>query len=231
MTKRLTNYKYPENIIQRGDRAVGYFTACLRAGVDVTRKLLNSEEYKEVHGYDEIPVNMEYPQENQHYPYVQVMYQNSKFYPSTLEERAHYDPDDPDSVEDKASHYLFEGSYIISVYANTILERETICDCLIGMMGIDESYRMGFYDTPYVNVSPNMHTLSSPTANESVGTPWDADALTCYRQFRFDVRGDFLYRVGTPAVYIENIEIIGNIENGDDDDSIHARLPVDRGEG
>lgn len=231
----MTNlYRYPDNVIKRGDRAVGYFTACLRAGVDVTRKLLNSDEYKAVHGFDEIPVNMEYPMEGQRYPYVQVMYQNSKFYPASLEEKGHYKPDvDSDSVADYASVYLFEGSYLISIYSNTILERETIADCMIGMMGIDDAYRDGFYDTPYVNVTPNMHTLSSPTANESVGTPWDADALTCYRQLRFDVRGEFLYRVGTPVTYIEYIDILGKLHDfsgKDTGEQIHARLPVDSGE-
>ena len=221
------HYRYPENIIQRGDRVTGYFTACLRAGVDITRKMLNSEEYKAVHGYDEIPVNMEYPQEGQRYPYVQVMYQNGRFYPSTLDESLRYAPDDPELSEDRASIYLFEGSYLVSVYANTILERETISDCLIGMMGIDDRYRDGFYDTPYVNVTPNMHTLSSPTANESVGTPWDADELTCFRQFRFDVRGEFLYRVGTPVTYIEVIDVEGKMAGGD---SIRARLSSEDGE-
>ena len=215
---------YPEDVIRCGDRAVGYFTACIRAGVDVTRRMLNSDEYKEVHGYDEIPVDMEYPQVGQHYPYVQVMYQNSKFYPSSLEEAEFYKPDDELLSEDRANLYLFEGSYIVSVYANTILERETICDCLIGMMGVDDNYRNGFYESPYVNIAPNMHTLSSPTANESVGTPWDADALTCYRQFRFDVRGEFLYRVGMPVTYIEAIEISGKVKYGDESDTIHARV-------
>ena len=218
--------KYPENIIKRGDHAIGYFTACLRAGVDVTRRMLNSDEYREVHGYDEIPVDMEYPQVGQHYPYVQVMYQNSKFYPSSLEEANYYEVKDGD---DRANLYLFEGSYVISVYANTILERETICDCLIGMMGIDNAYRDGFSESPYVNVTPNMHTLSSPTANESVGTPWDADALTCYRQFRFDVRGEFLYRVGTPVTFIEAIEIEGRVKVGDESDVIYARVPKEEG--
>ena len=229
----VTKWAYPDNVILRGDRAVGYFTACLRAGVDITRKMLNSDEYRAVHGFDEIPVNMEYPMEGQRYPYVQVMYQNSKFYPASLEERGHYEAKIPESVADVASTYLFEGSYIVSIYSNTILERETIADCMIGMMGIDDAYRDGFYSTPYVNVTPNMHTLSSPTANESVGTPWDADALTCYRQLRFDVRGEFLYRVGTPVTYIEYIDILGKLTDAHGDDSgesIRARLPVDTGE-
>lgn len=199
--------EYPENVIKLGDRAVGYFTAVLRAGVDVTRRMLNSDEYKAVHGYDEIPVNMEYPQEGQRYPYVQVGYQNSRFYPSSIEEKREAVPEDPTAGKDDFSIYLFEGSYLISIYAGTILEREMIADCLIGMMGIDDGYRDGFYSSPYVNVTPNMHTLSSPTSNESIGTPWDADALTCYRQLRFDVRGEFLYRVGNPAVFVESVDI------------------------
>jgi len=196
-----------------GDRVVGYFTAALRTGVDATRRLLNSDRYKAVHGYDEIPVNMEYPQEGQHYPYVQVMYQNTKFYPSTLEERraVEYvvkDKDDNDVLVPAEMHtYLFEGSYVVSIYANTILERESIADCLIGMMGIDDAYRDAFYSSPYINVSPNMHTLSSNVSNESVGTPWDADAMTCYRQFKFDVRGEFLYRFDRAAVYVERVEV------------------------
>ena len=207
---------YPDNIIVRDDRAVGYFTATLRAGVDVVREMLNSDEYRSVHGYDEIPVNMEYPQEGQRYPYVQVMYQNSRFYPSSLEEGNEAIFRDPGSEDYTRSHYnvyLFEGSYVISIYANTILEREKIADCLIGMMGIDNGFRDALYASPYVNVSPNMHTLSSPTSNESVGTPWDADALTCYRQLKFEVRGEFMYKAGAPVTFIEralvDAELVG----------------------
>ena len=202
--------KHVNEIIGRADREVGYFTAALRAGVDVTRKMLNSEEYKAVHGYDEIPVNMEYPQEGQQYPYVHVMYSNSRFYPSSLEEgRTHVDEQKEEVLDTRL--YIGEGSYIIGVYANTILERETISDCLIGMLGCDDMYRDGFYSSEYFNVTPNMHTLTSPTANESIGTPWDADELTCYRQFKFDVRCEFLYRIGHPAFYIEAVDVDAEI--------------------
>lgn len=205
---------YPVNIIARGNHCVGYFTAALRAGVDVTRRMLNSDAYKSVHGYDEIPVNMEYPQEGQHYPYVQVMYQNGKFYPRTLEEKITRKPR-LGELSDDTSIYLFEGSYVVGIYANTILERETIADCLIGMMGIDDDYRDGFYKSPYINITPNMHTLSSPTSNESIGTPWDADAMTCYRQLKFDVRGEFMYRVGNPVTFIEAIKVFDRIVEDD----------------
>lgn len=205
---------YPDNIIVLGDRAVGYFTSALRAGVDAVRTMLNSDDYKAVHGYDEIPVNMEYPQEGQRYPYVHVMYQNSRFYPSSLEEGREALFRDEESEEVIRSHYnvyLFEGSYIISIYATTILERERIADCLIGMLGIDDRFRDALYASPYINVSPNMHTLSSPTANESIGTPWDADALTCYRQLKFDVRGEFMYTVGAPATFVERVVVESKI--------------------
>lgn len=197
-----------DGLIYNGERSVGYFTAALRAGVDATRRLLNSDDYKAVHGYDEIPVNMEYPQEGQRYPYVQVMYQNAKFYPASLEEGRKLVSDDL-SVDSNA--YLFEGSYIISIYANTIVERERIADCMLGMMGIDDRFRDAFYSNPYINVSPNMHTLVSNTANESIGTPWDSDALTCYRQFRFDVRGEFVYRVDGAARYVEAVDVRGEV--------------------
>ena len=206
--------KYPSNIIVRADHEVGYFTAALRAGVSVTREMLNSDEYKAVHGFDEIPVNMEYPQEGQQYPYVHVMYSNSKFYPSSLEEGRHHSVEEDGEVEDVESRlYIGEGSYIIGVYANTILEREVISDCLIGMLGADDMYRDGFYASEFFNVTPNMHTLSSPTANESLGTPWDADALTCYRQFRFDVKCEFMYRVGHPSTYIESIDVDAQVSS------------------
>lgn len=200
---------YLDGMVTHGDRAVGYLTAVLRAGVDVTRRHLNSDRYREVHGYDEIPVDMEYPQEGQRYPYVQVMWQNSRFYPASFDElrsKAGVERDDG-VVFDNYHIYMFEGSYIVSIYANTILERETIADCLIGAMGIDDSYRNGFYETGFVNIAPNMHTLSSPTANETVGTPWDSDALTCYRQLKFDARGEFVYCYETVARYLEKVDI------------------------
>lgn len=194
-----------DGTVYNGERVVGYLTSALRAGVDATRSLLNSERYKAVHGYDEIPVNMEYPQEGQRYPYVQVMYQNSRFYPSTFEECRMVPT--RDGVAAEIHPYLFEGQYIVSIYANTILERETIADCMIGMMGIDNAYRDAFYGSRYINVSPNMHTLSSNVSNESVGTPWDADAMTCYRQFKFDVKGEFVYKVDDAARYVSAFDV------------------------
>lgn len=213
---------YGTDSVLHDDYAIGYFTAVLRAGVSVTREAVNQPHYLEILGYDEIPVNMEAPQTGQSYPYVQVSYSNSRFEPASVEEGR----DVWDGVgANEHRVYRFEGSYTISVYANTILERETLSDCLIAIMGIDETYRRKFKDNPFINIEPNMHTLSSPTANETWGAPWDADAMTCYRQFRFDVRGEFHYRVGEHPVYLTSIELIARpIER------IAANLSLDVGE-
>lgn len=206
--------KYPGDAVLRQNRAVGYLTACLRAGVDCTRKHINSEPYKAVHGYDEIPVNMEAPMEGQRYPYIHVMYRNKLFEPLSIEETryAEYKNEKGETVTDEFSTYRFEGTYVINIYATTILERETIADCCIGAFGVDPAYLKLMYDNPYINIAPNMHTLASATANESWGTPWDKDVMTAFRQLSFEVVGEFYYRVSEIPEYISKIEIMPGME-------------------
>lgn len=200
--------EYPGRSVIEGERVVGYLSAALSAGVWATRQQVNSDAYRAVHGYDEIPVNMEAPMEGQSYPYIHVMYQDNGFQPLSIEEGRYgvSDGAEGEPSVDRYSIYKFSGRYVVNVYATTILERECITDCLIGALGIDDSYRNLFYENPYLSVSPNMHTLSSPSARESWGTPWDADAMTAFRQLSFDVVGEFVYRVGTDARYISKIE-------------------------
>lgn len=201
--------EYPGKAVLHENRAVGYLTACLRAGVDCTRRHLNSEEYKAVHGYDEIPVNMEAPMEGQSYPYVHVMYRNGRFYPLSIDEERHaqYVGEDGEVANDVFRTYKFEGSYLVNIYATTILERETIADCLIGALGIDPAYDRELRANLYINMTPNMKTLSSPTSNESWGTPWDKDVMTCFRQLSFDVDGEFYYRVSRKPEFLGRIDV------------------------
>ena len=209
-------------LVLHDDYAVGYLTAALRAGVSVTREMVNQPHYLELLGYDELPVNMEAPVAGQRYPYIQVAYNNTKFAPISLEEGRDVSTD---RGFDEQRTYRFEGNYVVSVYANTILERETISDALIAVMGFDDKYRDAFRDNPYINIEPNMHTLSSPTANESWGTPWDGDTMTCYRQFKFEVRGEFHYRVTEHPVYITAIEVRNVVPQA------HAMLSQESAEG
>lgn len=201
-------FGYPSDSVLHEDRAVGYLTGALRAGVWATRKHLQSDDYAKLFK-QEIPVEMDAPMEEQRYPYVHVMYRDRGFEPLSLEESCISDvlSDDDGDYWDEFHAYRFEGTYLVNIYATTILERETIADIMIGALGIDDRYRDLFYRNPYINVAPNMHTLSSPTSNESWGTPWDKDVMTAFRQLSFDVVGEFYYRFGTRAEYISSVDI------------------------
>ena len=187
----------------------GYLTAALRAGVWACRETLQSDLAVSVHGYDPLPVEMEAPIAVQSYPYVQVMYRNKSFQPASLQEARLVQWSDVDGTpfEGKLHAYLFDGSYSINVYANTILERERLCDCVIGLVGVDDSFPLKLVENPWINIAPNMATMASPTASESWGTPWDSDVMTAFRQLTFDVRGEFYYIVGRQAEYLSRIDI------------------------
>ena len=167
---------------------VGYLTSTLRAGVWAVRNILNHPSYKAMHGYGEIPVDMDAPMADQRYPYIHVMYRNNSFQPLGLDEMT-YETVDGKTVQ--VYTYEYSGSFNINVYATTILERERISDCIIAAVGMDRKFRRLLSLNPFISIAPNLATLSSGTANESWGTPWDKDLMTAFRQFSFNVVGQF----------------------------------------
>ena len=191
------------------ERAVGYLTAALRAGVWAVRQHINRDDYKHILG-NEIAVDMDAPMEEQRYPYIHVMYRDKGFRPLALRGYGKYERSDGTELE--LSAYRYSGEYLINIYATSILERETIADCCIGAFGIDRRFKQLLIDNPYINIAPNLHTLSSPTSNESWGTPWDKDVMTAFRQLSFDVTGEFYYRVEKEPVYLERLVIQGYME-------------------
>ena len=213
---------YPGDAVLHGERAVGYLTAALRAGVWATRQHINDDDYVGIIGH-EVPVEMDAPMEEARYPYIHVMYRARGFEPLSLGDwsaSSLFKEGDEDEWDDFCV-YRFDGTYLVNIYATTILERETLADCCIGAFGIDDRYRDLFYSNPYINIAPNMYTLSSPTSNESWGTPWDKDAMTAFRQLSFDVLGEFYYRVRHKAEYLSVIELEGILGEGV---RIHGRV-------
>lgn len=194
----------------------GYLTSALRAGVWAVRETMNSDFAKGVHGYSSLPVEMEAPIEAESYPYVQVMYRNKGFEHLTVQEARLVEWVDTDGAlhEGKLHAYRFSGSYALGVYSTSILERERVSDCLIGLVGIDDAFPRLLTSNRWINVSANMATLASTTASESFGTPWDEDLMTAYRQFEFDVRGEFYYAVGREVQYIERIHVDAKVQSG-----------------
>jgi hypothetical protein len=205
---------YPGDVVRQEPKAVGYLTAALRAGVYAVRRILNSEAYKEVHGYDEIPVDMEAPMEGTRYPYVHVMYRDKGIQPITLEESEYavYE-EDGEIREDEYHIYKFNGSYMLNLYARTILERETLSDCMIGAIGIDDDFFRLLQGNEWIAIAPNLHTFSLGNSNESWGTPWSADEMTAFRQLTFDVMGEFCYRKSNVATYIKSMRITGHVRS------------------
>lgn len=192
------------------NRSVGYLTGALRAGVWAVRQHINRDDYKLIIGTD-VPVEMDAPMEEQRYPYIHVMYRDNGFEPLSLDESGWY------SVDERFNAiihgYRFRGTYLINIYATSILERETIADCCIGAFGIDDRFKTLLISNPYINIAPNMHTLASPTSNESWGTPWDKDVMTAFRQLSFEVSGEFYYRIDDRPTYLERIVIEGMMED------------------
>lgn len=199
---------YPGNQVMHGDYAVGYLTAALKAGVSAVRTVVSGSVFGGLVSQSGIPVEMEYPDADAKYPYIHVAYRNKKFEPASLNElREALHMEGSEEVYEHYRMYRFEGEFAINIYATTILERETISDAIISMIGMDEGFRTALVANPYINIAPNMHALSSPTANESVGAPEDKDIMTCFRQFTFPVYGEFYMRVGNVPQLISKIDI------------------------
>lgn len=212
---------YPGQYVLNGDRVTGYQTACLAAGVWSVRAQVNKAEYKDALGIgdgSDVPVDAAWPEKGQKYPYIHVSWQNSKFEPTTLEEGrlvTYVDADGEGLLNDECNLYRFEGSYSVGIYATRPFERARISDTLIGALGIDDSFRDMLYRNPYISIAPNMHTLAVTAQSDTVGTPWDSDAMTCFCQMSFRCNGEFLYRRGATPRFLTRIEILGEVWGGD----------------
>ena len=185
-------------------KPIGYLTSALKAGVVAVRYILNLPEYKAIHGFEEIPVDMEAPYANVSYPYVHVIYSDKNITPIDLG-AAGYKPSE-NSIEEFQC-YKFDGTFTLNMYARSILERERIADCMMAAVAIDDKFAQKLEGNPWINLCPNMHTFNFGTANESWGTPWSADEMTAFRQMKFDVVGQFYFRKTSVAEYIESIRV------------------------
>ena len=203
--------KYDPQAVYVDDGAVGYLTACLKACTWAVDAIMNSASAKLVHGYDSIPVHPEAPAEGQSYPYLQIGYDNKKFEPLTMDELA--DVKMKDDLTAEVASYRFEGAFNIGVYSTSIAERERLSDCLIAQVGINRAFRLKLQENEWIDISPNMATLASPVANESWGVPWDDNLQTCYRNFAFQVHGEFYYKVTDTITYLTKVQVRSSIES------------------
>lgn len=185
-------------------RCVGYYTAALKAAVTGVRSVLSDEALLQAMGYESMVVDMEYPNEGQEYPYIHVMYNDKGFKPMSLSRKDYVKNGDS---FDEYVRYKFDGTVMVNVYATTILERERICDFLIGA---SKRICEAIGENDWISIQGNPDTIRSTASNESVGTPWDEDEMTCFRQMSIDVAGEFMYREGANPQYIEKINIIAN---------------------
>lgn len=201
-----------DNEVIRASREVGYFTATLKALTWAVRETLNSPEAIAVHGFDELPVEMEAPIDVKSYPFIQVMYRNKTFQPAdyNVEGEPFADKTVSQLAFGKLREYRFEGTCTVNVYSTSIWERERISDCIIGSLGASIGFRDKLVSNEWINISPNMATLASASANESWGTPWDADLMTAFRTFTFEVQGEFYYAVRPTLEYISKVEVSGH---------------------
>ena len=185
---------------------VGYFYSCLTAATDSIRKFLQSPEMVAVHGYTDLKVESDYPIVAEAWPYVRVGYVNEDFQPAAPNEWVMMTDKSTGGRVDVAA-YVFSGRVTIDVYANSPVEGAILADCIVSGIGIDPKYRQCLRDNPYVNIEPNMATLSNTTNNDSKGTPWDDDLVTVFKQFSFKVRGEFYYIDRVNPTFIEKIKL------------------------
>ena len=180
-----------------------------------------------VHGYKDLKVESDYPIVVEAWPYVRVGYVKGAYHPpartggdwmtakgtaagvafgaSVYEWGMMTDKSTGGRVDVAA--YVFSGRVTIDVYANSPVEGAILADCIVSGIGIDPKYRQCLRDNPYVNIEPNMATLSNTTNNDSKGTPWDDDLVTVFKQFSFKVRGEFYYIDRVNPTFIEKIKL------------------------
>jgi hypothetical protein len=192
----------------RASREVGYLTSALKALTWAVRETLNSDAAKAVHGFDSMPVEMEAPIDVKSYPFVQVMYRNKSFTPDyNVGGDAFTDSRESPASSGRLREYEFSGTCTVNVYSTSIWERERISDCIIGALGASIEFRDKLVSNEWINMSPNMATLASASANESWGTPWDADLMTAFRTFTFEVQGQFYYATYPTLEYITKVDV------------------------
>lgn len=194
-----------DELVIHEDKHIGYFYSCLTAATDSIRKILQSDNAVAIHGYPNIKVESDYPIEEKAYPYVRVGYQNDDFRPAAPMEWVRVNRKDGGHAD--LACYLFTGRITIDIYALSPVEVSLISDAIISCIEIDPTYRNLLRSNPYINIEPNMATMKNNTSNDSLGTPWDADQVTCFKQFSFNVRGEFYYINKTDPTFITKIQL------------------------
>ena len=201
--------------VRSKDGAVGYLTSALKACTWAVREALNDDIAVSVHGRSSVTVDTSFPVKVESYPFVQVLYSNRSFRPSTLTKPVKVWADQARTRMTDVMCYVYEGAATVVVYGSTVLEREVLSDAVIARLGASGTFDNLLSSNPWINIRPNMGTLSSPSAQESWGTPWDETAYVAARTFSFDVRGEFYYQLteGDPK-YITKVELDARLVSG-----------------
>lgn len=201
---------FDPDMVYQPSETIGYLTSTIRALTWAVREVMTDATAISMHGFADLKVECEAPIDIEKYPYIQVMYKNTSF------DRTSLDGLEPTWTEDDelahVRNYMFRGQCTINIYSTTILERERISDCVIARMSGVGDFVQKLTSNEWINIHPNMGTMKSPTANESWGTPWSEDLMTCFRSFTFEVVGEFAYRKvdGVPD-FISKVNIEGII--------------------
>lgn len=202
---------FDPTMVYQDSETIGYLTSTLRALTWAVRDIMTDKTAVRMHGFSDLKVECEAPIDIEKYPYIQVMYKNTSFERTSLEGQPQPTWTDDDELAEYRL-YMFKGQCTVNVYATTILERERLSDCLIARMSGVGDFSNKLISNEWINIHPNMATLKTPTANESWGTPWSEDLMTCFRSFTFELIGEFAYRkVGGVPEFITKIEVEGII--------------------
>ena len=214
-------------IVWQEPKHVGYYYSCLTAAVASVRHALQSEEAVAIHGYENLKVETDYPIAEQAYPYIRVGYSNDGWQPFAPNEWFQIeDKNNPGTYVDMAC-YVYTGRITIDVYALSPVESALLADAIIAILEVDDTFKKTLISNPYINIAPNTKTMRNTASNDSLGTPWDADQVTVFKQFSFDVRCEFYYINPFKPEFIEKIKLsvlvdtdkLEYIIKGNDDES------------
>lgn len=202
---------FDSTMVYQPTEAIGYLTSTLKALTWAVRDAMTDKTAVKMHGFSNLKVECEAPIDIEKYPYIQVLYKNTSFDRTSLDGLAPTWTDKDELAYYR--QYMFKGQCTVNVYATTILERERLSDCLIARLSGVGDFAKKLISNEWINIHPNMGTLKSQTSNESWGTPWSEDLMTCFRSFTFEVIGEFAYRKvkGEPD-FISKVNVEGIIE-------------------
>jgi hypothetical protein len=153
-------------------------------------------------------VSMEYPDEETQYPGIWVRFSFTTLQTVGVASRFY------NSSNQEYKLWYFEGRCTLQLFAMTSLQRDRIADALIYMFAFGEltpfAKRFGdyFHDNDMIYMTPNTDTFVPGGQEETVGAPWQPDAIVYGDSYSFNIVGQFASDFATgELVVLREIDI------------------------